>query len=146
MNLPVISLRFHGCRVEVYANHSRLSCIYIYTLPPNHVTFGRSIILNTRVAMWSPVYFNCALGGSSNRPIRVEFLSLEDGVPGPINYTYELYTHTIYTFVYKRGGGVHTFTAYRIHTTEKKLLSFTEQRTVSLVHIELDVSNNRNTP
>lgn len=106
--------------------------------------------------MWSPVYFNCALDGSSNRPIRVEFLSLEDGVPGPINYTYELYTHTIYTFVYKRGGGGYTplprivymclLICVRVHTTEKKLLSFTEQRTVSLVHIELDVSNNRNTP
>lgn len=62
--------------------------------------------------------------------------------------------------MYKGGGGTHLYrVSYTVHvyiglctctytyyTTEKKLLSFTEQRTVSLVHIELDVSNNRNTP
>lgn len=89
--------------------------------------------------MWSPVYFNCALGGSSNHPIRVEFLSLEDGVSGIINYIYELYTHTIYIFVYKGGGDTHLYSVSHIciglfthvHKTDKKktTFSFTEQRT-----------------
>lgn len=67
--------------------------------------------------MWSPVYFNCALGGSSNHPIRVEFLSLEDGVSGPINYIYELYIHIQFILLcIKGGGGTHLYrVSYTVH-------------------------------
>lgn len=95
------------------------------------------------------------------RAFKSSYTSLEDGVTGPINYINEIYIHIQFILLCIKGGGIHTFTAYRIQymcilvsvrvhiriiRQKKKLLSFTEQRTVSLVHIELDVSNNRNTP
>lgn len=92
------------------------------------------------------------------RAFKSSYTSLEDEVTGPINYIYELYIHIQFILLcIKGGGGTHLYrVSYTVHvyiglctctytyyTTEKKLLSFTEQRTVSPVHIELDVSNNQ---
>lgn len=80
--------------------------VYIYTLPPNHVTFGRSIILNTRVAMWS-----CTFNVRKHlvrRAFKTSYTSLEDGVTGPINYIYELYIHIQFILLCIKGGGGYT--------------------------------------